>query len=104
VVYSYRADPPATRELDTIAVGVVASRKVGNAVARSRAKRRLREAYRSLRPRIRGPLHVVLVARRALAARSLPLEPLMREMESLLQELGALSPSDPSTRGDLPSC
>ena len=45
-------------------VGVVASRKVGGAVARSRAKRLLREAYRRAPSRPAGDL--VLIARRGI--------------------------------------
>ena len=44
-------------------LGVVASRKVGNSVARSRAKRRLREWFRLNRHRITGQEDVILVAR-----------------------------------------
>jgi len=45
-------------------VGVVASRKVGNAVARNRAKRRLREVFRRNRARLCAErTDVVLVAR-----------------------------------------
>ena len=47
-------------------LGVVASRKVGDAVDRARAKRRLREAYRRNRYRFHGAYDVVLIARRAL--------------------------------------
>src|SRR5690349_12456342 len=38
----------------TLRLGVIASRKVGNAVVRNRVKRHLREAYRQLRPEIDG--------------------------------------------------
>lgn len=50
----------------SLRLGVVASRKVGNAVKRARAKRRLREAYRKNRYRFEGPYDVILVARREL--------------------------------------
>ena len=49
-------------------VGVVASRKVGGAVTRSRAKRLLRELYRRTPGRPEGD--VVLVARRGIGAAS----------------------------------
>jgi ribonuclease P protein component len=44
-------------------MGVVASRKVGKAVARNRAKRLLREVSRRIRPRGAVSADVVLVAR-----------------------------------------
>lgn len=47
-------------------VGVVASRKVGGAVQRNRARRRLKELYRRNRHRLSGKYDVVLVARRDL--------------------------------------
>ncbi|MDD2237651.1 MAG: ribonuclease P protein component [Kiritimatiellae bacterium] len=47
-------------------LGVVASRKVGNAVARARAKRLLREVYRTHRAGLAGHVDVVLVARHAI--------------------------------------
>lgn len=49
-------------------LGVVASRRVGNAVRRARAKRRLREAYRRNRRRFRGDFDVILVARHGIVA------------------------------------
>jgi ribonuclease P protein component len=47
-------------------LGVVTSRKVGSAVERVRARRRLREAWRLNRHRLSGTVDVVLVARRAI--------------------------------------
>lgn len=45
-------------------LGVVASRKMGEAVARNRAKRRLREVYRLNRHLFAGKADVILIARR----------------------------------------
>ena len=50
----------------SLRLGVVASRKVGHAVQRARAKRLLREAYRRNRHRFSGLCDVVLIARRSL--------------------------------------
>lgn len=50
-----------------IRLGAVAGRRVGKAVARNRARRLLREAFRRHRPLFRGGADVVLVARRSLA-------------------------------------
>ena len=51
-------------------LGVVASKKVGAAVARNRARRRLREAYRQYRYQLSGSCDVVLVARRSIGEAS----------------------------------
>lgn len=45
-------------------LGVVASRKIGGAVQRNRAKRRLRAAYRLNRHRFTGSVDAILIARR----------------------------------------
>ncbi|MFQ6132155.1 MAG: ribonuclease P protein component [Armatimonadota bacterium] len=44
-------------------LGVIVGRRLGGAVARNRAKRRLREIARSLWPRLVGPVDVLLLAR-----------------------------------------
>lgn len=49
-------------------LGVVSGRKVGNAVLRVRARRRLREIYRRQRARLSGAADVILVARAGLPA------------------------------------
>lgn len=60
----------APSEPDGIRIGVVASRKVGGAVKRNRARRLLRETARSLVPLWQNrPLWVVFVAREAINER-----------------------------------
>jgi ribonuclease P protein component len=71
--------PEAGRDPDTVRYGVTASRKVGGAVERNRAKRRLREAARAVLPlsAVAGNDYV-LVARR---------ETLVRPFDGLLADL-----------------
>lgn len=67
-------------------VGVVASRRVGNAVSRNRAKRRIREALRVLTKDIRGPaVWIVCVARTA--AVDAPYAELFEELRGQLARL-----------------
>lgn len=69
-------DPEACLRL-----GVVASKRVGNATQRNRAKRRLRESFRVNRDAFSGPVDVVIVAHRAI------LRAKWREIESELLRL-----------------
>jgi ribonuclease P protein component len=69
----------APNELPYSRLGFTASRKVGNAVTRNRARRLLREAARHLYPHLAGGRDVVLVARRALPSAKTP------EVESALE-------------------
>ena len=50
-------------------LGVVTSRKVGSAVARNRARRLLREAFRLHQHELAQPLELVLVARPSIAGK-----------------------------------
>lgn len=69
-------------------LGVVTGRKVGGAVQRNRARRRLRECFRRQRHLFQGRYDVVLVARAALVQASW--EDVTGEMTRLCQQAGLL--------------
>jgi ribonuclease P protein component len=73
----------------------VASRKVGNAVRRNRAKRLMRAAYQSLRSDLTNrTVHLAWIARSACAAAKMG--DVRRDMESLLARAGLWSPALPA--------
>ena len=51
-------------------LGVVTSKKIGDAVARSRARRLLRESFRQHQHQFSQPVELVLVARNSIAGKS----------------------------------
>jgi ribonuclease P protein component len=69
-------------------LGVTASTKLGCAVKRNRARRRLKETYRLLEPKLKTGFDVVIVAR--FPSIGSPIGQLNREMLSLLQRLGVI--------------
>lgn len=71
-------------------VGFTASKKVGNAVRRNRARRRLRAAVAALLPKHALPGHdYVLIARDGTAAR--PWQALLGDLEGAMRRLRAWS-------------
>ncbi|NLB66815.1 MAG: ribonuclease P protein component [Lentisphaerae bacterium] len=90
MVMFLRTAPDASRRL-----GVVASRRVGNAVERARAKRRLREVFRRNRAAFTpgNPADVILVARRSLLAAPWP--EVVRDLLALARNAGLLPPEAP---------
>lgn len=78
----------------SLRLGVVASKKVGNAPERARAKRRLREAFRRNRAAFTATTDdIVLVARRSILAA--PWADVVAELFKLAAQAGALPPPAP---------
>ncbi|MDQ3124249.1 MAG: ribonuclease P protein component [Pseudomonadota bacterium] len=90
--------------VDTVRLGFTATRKVGNAVIRNRAKRRLREAARATAPLLAVPgSDYVFVARMGTADR--PWDRLLDDVKSALTRLATprpalkTAPSQPAPAG-----
>ncbi len=59
VLYAMRTNSPVNR------IGFTVSKKIGKAVVRNRARRRMSEAFRLSEPRIKQGYYMVMVARQA---------------------------------------
>jgi ribonuclease P protein component len=78
-------DPPQPKAMD-IRVGFTVTKKVGNAVIRNRAKRRLREAARAVLPLYAAPGHdYVLIGRDATLTR--PFATLVEDLKQALRKV-----------------
>ncbi|MBO5252591.1 MAG: ribonuclease P protein component [Clostridia bacterium] len=82
VVYCMKKSGPAPR------VGITASKKIGNAVKRNRARRVLRESTRELYPQIKPGIDLVLVSRGKTPFVNCSI--VKTELASALEELGVL--------------
>lgn len=71
---------------DEVRLGIVASKRLGNAVKRNRARRLIREAMRRLCPRLRPGWDVVVIARAPILAVSMPQVEI--DLEHLLRRAG----------------
>ncbi len=82
VMYVRRAPDAALR------IGVVAGRKIGGAVERNRARRRLKEVFRQERARLKPGVDIVLIARACPSAPTF--DELRREFLNLAARAGLL--------------
>jgi len=89
----------APNGLDQVRVGVAAGRRLGKAVQRNRAKRRLREIMRPLLPFLKPGYDVMLIARPPMAAAEFVA--VRQAVVELLWKASLLKA--PTGRGPLPS-
>lgn len=76
--------------------GITATKKVGGAVQRNRAKRVIREAYRQLEPQMAPGWDLVFVARTRTADPRTKMPQVKKAMEDQLRQLGVISaPTSP---------
>jgi ribonuclease P protein component len=87
MVFSVLKDLP---EAGPARLGIITSRRVGGAVERSAARRRLREIFRAARPRLRDGLWLVLIARQPAGRASF--QQLEAEWAKLARRSGILKP------------
>jgi ribonuclease P protein component len=69
-------------------LGITVSTKIGKAVKRNRARRRIREAYRLMEERLIPGYDIVIVARAKCL--TVPFSALMESMAELITKLGAM--------------
>ena len=82
VVYSQ------TSRLSENRVGLTCGKSVGGAVKRNRAKRLMRESYRTLLPRFTGNFDVVIVARSRIAEKKC--DEVLRDVKYAFKKLGII--------------
>ncbi len=83
VVYCFK------KKYGGVKVGITSGKKIGKAVARNRARRVIREAFRSMYPEVRGNWDIIFVARTATVyKKSTEIAVVMRKQ---LKEAGVLN-------------
>ncbi|HSF93342.1 MAG TPA: ribonuclease P protein component [Paracoccaceae bacterium] len=90
-----RRRDPSECDPQIIRVGYTCSKKVGNAVARNRAKRRLREVARAILPAQGKPGWDYVLIGRAVETGQRPFHLLLEDLETALQRIHA--PRKPRT-------
>jgi len=99
LVLQVAATPAEHGKADTVRVGYTASRKVGNAVARNRARRRLRAAVaRTLPEHTVAGIDVVVIARAATVRRRFG--DLVTDLEMALKKLNVWNGAVPPQTAD----
>ena len=71
---------------ETVRVGFSVSKRVGNAVQRNRAKRRMRESLTPMIPHVAGGYNVIFVAKQEVL--EAPFPELSKQMETLIKRAG----------------
>jgi ribonuclease P protein component len=79
-------------QMNNFRLGIAASRAVGEAVKRNRAKRLIREALRNLIPEIDAGWNALVICRRPILDSSLP--EIVRVLTQLLNKAGMLKHQD----------
>lgn len=69
-------------ELGRKRLGIIASKKVGNAVARNRVKRRIREVFRQIKHRMEPALDIVIISSKDMV--KLPYRVIEKELSNAL--------------------
>lgn len=90
-VTTAEAPPADASRADRLRVGFTVSRKVGNAVARNRARRRLKAAAEAVLPsQARAAYDYVLIGRQQTMTRPFPA--LLQDLETALRKTGSRRP------------
>lgn len=95
------APPSAAGPAPSFRIGYTCSRKVGNAVARNRARRRLKEAAARLFAHARPGYDYVLIGRSETVSR--PFAQLLADLKAALEKLGLYCEAEPCPTAGKPS-